>query len=227
VNRWVLSWALNESTESIKRITGGRLFQHCGLAAEKAWSPKCLFILRTRRSVLSSDRSWTGRNESQCSNCAGMGPSIYDVPRPHVSARAWHPHPLWTSTCGWHEIHIALLKQLVQWPSGPKVEIQLYDWNLFKTVLLKILLLIYIAEKFPLFIPSKDEILVKKDANFLAWEEDRMTSVDYNFNFLCGRPHGAWPPSPSPHASTWAWPPSPLCCGRHKWMAPTWDRVYR
>ena len=23
-----------------------------------------------------------------------------------------------------------------------------------------------------------------------------MTSVDFNFNFLCGRPHGAWPPFP-------------------------------
>jgi len=31
-----------------------------------------------------------------------------------------------------------------------------------------------------------------------------MTSVDSNFNFLCGRPH-------------WAWPPP---CGCHKWMAP-------
>jgi len=41
-----------------------------------------------------------------------------------------------------------------------------------------------------------------------------MTLVDSNFNFLCGRPHGAGPPS------TWAWPPPPPC-GRHKWMAPT------
>ena len=46
------------------------------------------------------------------------------------------------------------------------------------------------------------------------WEEDRMMSVDSNFNFLCGRPHGAWPPSSHPR-STWAWPPP---CGRHKWM---------
>src|SRR6218665_999571 len=44
--------------------------------------------------------------------------------------------PLWTSTCGRHEIHTALLKRLVQWPSGPKAEIRLYDCNLFKTVLL-------------------------------------------------------------------------------------------
>jgi len=43
-----------------------------------------------------------------------------------------------------------------------------------------------------------------------------MTSVDSNFNFLCGRPHGAW--STRPHASTWAWTPPPPC-GRHKWMA--------
>jgi len=42
----------------------------------------------------------------------------------------------------------------------------------------------------------------KKDANFFAQEEDSMTSVDSNFNFLCGRPHGAGPPLPHPHAST-------------------------
>ena len=36
------------------------------------------------------------------------------------------------SPCGRHEIHTALLKWLVQWPTGPKAEIQLYDSNLFK-----------------------------------------------------------------------------------------------
>src|SRR6218665_3988682 len=44
-----------------------------------------------------------------------------------------------------------------------------------------------------------------------------MTSVDSNFNFLCGRPHGAGPPvhmrPPEPD-------PLPPPCGRHKWMAP-------
>jgi len=55
----------------------------------------------------------------------------------------------------------------------------------------------------------------KKYANFFAGEEDMMTSVDSNFNFLYGRPHGArlLPPS------TWAWLPPPAC-GHHKWMAP-------
>ena len=33
-----------------------------------------------------------------------------------------------------------------------------------------------------------------------------MTSVDYTFNFLCGRPHGVWP-LPRPHASIWTWSP--------------------
>src|SRR6218665_442830 len=37
-----------------------------------------------------------------------------------------------------------------------------------------------------------------------------MTSVDSNFNFLCGRPHVA------------GFPPPP--CGRHKWMAPKKSR---
>jgi len=44
-----------------------------------------------------------------------------------------------------------------------------------------------------------------------------MTSVDSNFNFLCGRPHGAYPPvrmrPPEPDTL-------PPLCGRHKWMAP-------
>src|SRR6218665_1371043 len=46
-----------------------------------------------------------------------------------------------------------------------------------------------------------------------------MTSVDSNFNFLCGRPHGAGPslpPSTCDHLSLTPPPPS----GRHKWMAP-------
>src|SRR6218665_3992180 len=42
-----------------------------------------------------------------------------------------------------------------------------------------------------------------------------MTSVDSHFNFLCGRPHGAGPPSPRVHLSL-----TPLPCGRHKWMDP-------
>ena len=59
----------------------------------------------------------------------------------------------------------------------------------------------------------------KKDAHFFEWEEDSMTSVDSNFNFLCGRRHGAGPSLPRPHASTWAWPLPPPC-GRHKCMVP-------
>src|SRR6218665_4188040 len=42
------------------------------------------------------------------------------------------PSPLWTSTRGRHEIHTALLKWLVQRPTGPKAEIRLYDSNLSK-----------------------------------------------------------------------------------------------
>ena len=42
-----------------------------------------------------------------------------------------------------------------------------------------------------------------------------MTSVDYNFNFLCGHPRPL-PPSTCVHLSLT--PPPP--CGRHKWMAP-------
>src|SRR6218665_497265 len=47
-----------------------------------------------------------------------------------------------------------------------------------------------------------------------------MTSVDSNFNFLCGRPHGAGPP-PSLHMRPPEPDPLPPPCGRHKWMAPS------
>jgi len=57
-----------------------------------------------------------------------------------------------------------------------------------------------------------------KNANFFAWEKDRMMSV--GSNFLCGCPHGADELiSPRPHVSTRVWPLLPPC-GRHKWMAP-------
>ena|SRR6218665_2568793 len=45
-----------------------------------------------------------------------------------------------------------------------------------------------------------------------------MTSVDSNFNFLCGRPHGA---GPSPiHMRPPEPDPLPPPCEHHKWMAP-------
>ena len=40
-----------------------------------------------------------------------------------------------------------------------------------------------------------------------------------NFNFLCGRPHGAGPPPPV-HMRPPEPDPLPTPCGRHKWMAP-------
>ena len=117
------------------------------------------------------------------------------------------PLPLWTSTCGRHEIHIALLKRLVQWTSGLKAEIRLYDSNLFKTVLLVFILLIYIVEKFPLFILSKDKTLVKKTSTSLY--EKKTGWHQWNL-FLIFCVHMR-PPEPDP-------PPPP--CGHHKWMAP-------
>ena len=49
-----------------------------------------------------------------------------------------------------------------------------------------------------------------------------MTSVDSNFNFQCGRPHGAGPPEAHPPVHMRPPEPDPLPppCGRHKWMAP-------
>src|SRR6218665_2402680 len=46
-----------------------------------------------------------------------------------------------------------------------------------------------------------------------------MTSVDSNFNFLCGRPHGDGPPPPV-HMRPPEPDPPPPPCGRHKWMVP-------
>src|SRR6218665_2569150 len=45
-----------------------------------------------------------------------------------------------------------------------------------------------------------------------------MTSVYFNFNFLCGRPHGAGPPPPV-HMHPPEPDPLPPPCGRHKWTA--------
>src|SRR6218665_3671359 len=69
---------------------------------------------------------------------------IFGPPSPHAS-------PLWTSTCGRHEIHITLLKRLVQRPSKPNAEIRLYDCNLFKTVLLAIYITNLYCRKFSTF----------------------------------------------------------------------------
>ena len=60
---------------------------------------------------------------------------VFDPPLPPVLMRPHGPDPLpplWTSKHGLHKIHTALLKWLVQWPTGPKGEIRLYDSNLFK-----------------------------------------------------------------------------------------------
>src|SRR6218665_3005141 len=50
-----------------------------------------------------------------------------------------------------------------------------------------------------------------------------MTSVDSNFNFLCGRPNGAGPPSPIHMRPPELDPP----CGHHKWIAPYHEVVNR
>ena len=62
-----------------------------------------------------------------CPKKSGFWPPPPVHMRPHGS-----DPPLWTSTRGRHEIHTALLKWLVQWPTGLKAEIRLYDSNLFK-----------------------------------------------------------------------------------------------
>ena len=46
--------------------------------------------------------------------------------RPPSPLLTWTGPPLWTPTRGRHEIHTALLKQLVKWPTGRKAEIWLW-----------------------------------------------------------------------------------------------------
>jgi len=59
--------------------------------------------------------------------------------------------------------------------------------------------------KISTFFLFKDEILVKMTPTSLHEKKTVWRQWTLNFNFLCGRPHGAGPP-PRPHASTWAWP---------------------
>src|SRR6218665_531859 len=66
-------------------------------------------------------------------------------------------------------------------------------------------------------IPSKDEILLKKTPTSSHEKKTGcMVSVGSNFNFLCGRPHGAYPLPLSTCVRMSLTPPLP--CGRHKWM---------
>ena len=71
------------------------------------------------------------------------------------------------------------------------------------------------TKNFYFFIPVPRRNCGLKNANF-AREEDRMKSV--GSNFLCGRPHDAYPPPPVRRRPSEP-DPSPSC-GRIKWMAP-------
>jgi len=145
---------------------------------------------------------------------ARLGPSIYDVHTkirfltPSSLSTCVHmnraPSPLWTSTCGRHEIHIALLKRLVQWPSRPKADIRLgpymiviylKDFWRYKLLISNLYYWLISPKNFHFLFRPKTKFWLK-NANFFSRDKDRMMSVDSNFNFLCGRPHGAWLPFP-------------------------------
>jgi len=81
-------------------------------------------------------------------------------------------------------IHIALQKQLVglQWPSGPKAKMRLnYQCNFFETILLFIYITSLYWQKISTFYSIQRRHYDLK-TNFFAWEEDRMTSVGYEFS---------------------------------------------
>jgi len=134
-----------------------------------------------------------------------------------------HMRSTWTT-------HRSLETASIQWPSGPKAEIRLYDCNLFKTVLLDYITNLY-RRKFSTFYSDERRNSDKKDTNFFAWEEDRMTSVDSIFNFLCGCPHEACPPSTCVHLSLAPLKPSvwmsqidgPLTCKQTGSFSECWN----
>jgi len=107
------------------------------------------------------------------------------------------PPPLWTSSFGRHEIHIALLKRLVQWTSGPKAEIRLYDCNLFKTVLVVIYITNLYRRKVSTFYSAERRNSGKRTPTSL---HEKKTAWHQWTLFLIF----VWT-SPRPHASTWAW----------------------
>ena len=81
-----------------------------------------------------------------------------------LSIWAGPPPPLWTSTRGRHEIHTALLKRLVQWPSRPKLK---FDYKIVFSKTVPVLLVIYITNLYrrkmsTFYFVHKGEILVKK-----------------------------------------------------------------
>ena len=98
----------------------------------------------------------------------------------------------------------AVKTAIVQWPNV-EIYLKLYSWQLNINVYR------------PYWRNISAFYSSKKNANFLAWEEDRMTSV--GSNFLCGRPRGAYPilPSADVHLSLTPFLPP---CGRQKWMTP-------
>jgi len=131
------------------------------------------------------------------------GSSIYDVhkkigfliPLPTVHLRPHEPDP--PPPCGHpHAIDLKYtsLSRNSYYNDLPDLKLKC-DCNLFIIVTFWNYTIIYIANlywrKMSTFIPYKDKILVPKNSNFFAWEEDRITSV--GCNFLCGRPHGADP----------------------------------
>src|SRR6218665_3020507 len=115
--------------------------------------------------------------------------------------------PLWTFTCTRStRIHTALLKWLV-YNDLPDIKLK---FNYMILIYLNCTISNLYHRKISTFFLSKDEILAKRRQ--LLCMRRRLTSVDSNFNFLCGRPHGAGPPPPStcvhlsltPSPSVWA-----------------------
>ena len=107
--------------------------------------------------------------------------------------------PLWTSTSGRHDIHIALLKRLVQLPSGPKAEIQLYDCILFKTV---ILITNLYRRKISTFYSVKRRNSGKKKTPTSLHEKKTERRQWTLILIFCVDVHMGLTPLPRPHAST-------------------------
>ena len=91
-----------------------------------------------------------------------------------------NPSYLWTSTCRRPEIHITLLKQLVQCPSRPKLKVDNKMIEIYVRLNYNLYYWIILTTKFRFLIHPKVKFLYKR-ANFFAWDEDRMNYVGSNF----------------------------------------------
>ena len=122
------------------------------------------------------------------------------TPRPYEP----DSRPLWTSTCRRDEIHVNLLKQLVQWPSGPNAWTEYFIVKLNYSEIESVILLLQIditnlcwGKIFTVYSVQKQKSGIQ-NSNFFEWEKTGwcrwavIFCVDVQMDL-------------TPPLSTWAW----------------------